>query len=113
MIELPGWLIRENERGPRDETARDSGALRLTAGDLVRQLVSKDAQVEGAEYFGCVVARLVGIRAGEEPGNLDVLEDRERRQQTLRLKHERDLRRSESAPFTKRGPGDGAGGGLV
>src|ERR1700730_11017004 len=113
MIELSGWLIRENERRPRDETARDCGALRLTAGDFLRQLVGKGAQVEGAEYFGRVVARLVRVRAGEESRNLDVLENGERREQALGLKHERDFRRSKCVPFAERWPRDSTGGGLV
>ena len=60
MIKLSGWLIRENEGRLCDETARDSSALGLTAGDLLRQLVGNGAQVERSENLGRVVAGFVG-----------------------------------------------------
>src|SRR2546423_6433439 len=93
MIELSGGLVGENKCRPGDETARDGGALCLSTRDLLRQFVSDRVELQRGEDRGSVVPRFVGGRAGEESRNLYVLEHRQRREQTLGLKDEGNLRR--------------------
>ena len=37
-IEIPGWLVREDQSWLVDDAARDGDALTLSAGEFVRQV---------------------------------------------------------------------------
>src|SRR5207237_10348001 len=108
VIELTRGLIGEEQRWPRDEAARYGCTLSLTAGDLFGQLVGERSEIELAEYLRCILARGVGVRPAEQTRDLDVLEDREGRQQAFRLKDEGDLRRTKHFRIAQRRPANGA-----
>ena len=61
VIQLSRRFISKEQRRPSDETPCYRGALRLTAGDLLRKFVGQRAEIEITEDLRCVLSRLFGV----------------------------------------------------
>src|SRR4051812_5153481 len=57
-IEVSGWLVREQHRGPRDERARDRDALLLAARELARVVARSMFQPDATHRFQRRLARV-------------------------------------------------------
>ena len=88
-VEVPGRLVREHDRRPRDERPRDRDPLLLAAGELGRPVASPIGDPEPLQQV--LQERLVGLHAGDRERQDDVLLRGQHRQQVEELEDEADV----------------------
>src|SRR5205085_9050490 len=87
-VEVAGWLVGENDVGPRHQGSRHRHPLLLTTGELRWQMVEAVAHPHGVD--DAIEPVGVDAVAAQGEGEGDVLESVEGRDQVERLKDEAD-----------------------
>src|ERR1700756_862198 len=110
-VQVSGWLVCQDNSGMRDQCARESNALLLSAGEFRWTMFESPLYAKKLrEVFEItVIQRLFAPR--NFIGDLDILNCRQRRQKVEPLKDEADLRLSHTralgvAERTESGPAD-------
>ena len=88
-VEVAGRLVGEQDRGPRDEGARDRHPLLLAAGQLGRAVAAPALEADLPHEL--VYPRLVGLLAGDRERQGDVLLGVEHRQEVEELEDEANV----------------------
>ena len=100
LVELAGRLVRQQQRRPVRQRARDRHALHLAAGELRRPMVrARSVEADVVEQLARALPAFCGGRPDLGLRQLDVLPGVEHRQQEEPLKHEADPRQADAAPL--------------
>ena len=111
LIELAGRLVGQQQSGTMDERPRDPDALRLPAGQFVRQPIRETGEIEGCERIAdCVVVRGAATQAERQR---HVLGDGERRYQGRELMDHSNRERTQRLTGTDTRPGNRSARGFV
>src|SRR5207248_5572382 len=78
-------LVEEQHAGPVDERAREGDALLLAAGELARLALLHPGEADEAKDLGDAAAHVRPAHAAAPEAEADVLEDREMREERIRL----------------------------
>src|SRR5262245_28319342 len=105
-VDVPGGLVREQDRRPTDEGPRDRDALALASGQLGGSGQQPIAESDACQRFRGPPASHVGRRAGVEQPIGNVLERGRVLGEKELLEDEPDPGRSECGDFPIREPGD-------
>jgi hypothetical protein len=89
-IEVPRRLVGQQEWRLQDQCAAQRRALALAAGELAREVVEAVGEADFVQQTPRVGFELGGRAAGDAPGEHDVLERREVRQELVELEDEAD-----------------------
>src|SRR5438045_1872237 len=87
-VEVTGGLVANEELRPLGQRARDCNPLRLTSGELSREVVELRPQPDQLEQRSRSQG-WVGVAGGDACGKGDVLEGSEVREQVAALEHVR------------------------
>ena len=87
-VEVPGRLVRPNDRRPPDEGSGDGHPLLLTAGHLVRLVRRAVSEPDAVEHLIGAPTGLLRRGAAEQQRQLDVLDCVEHGDQVERLEDE-------------------------
>ena len=90
-VEVAGRLVGEQDARAVDQRAGDRDALLLAAGEVAGDARGGVGEAEALEQLRRAAAGLAGRDAGQQRGQLDVVGDREVRDQVEELEHEADL----------------------
>ena len=105
-VDVPGGLVRQDERGLGRERPGDGHPLALAAGQLRRGVVEAVAEADRLEPRPRPVAALRAAGAPEQEGERDVLEGGEPGHEVERLEDEPDLLPADGGPLRAGQPGD-------
>ena len=91
-VEVAGRLVGEDERGLRDERARDADQLLLAARELRRVQILLADDLEPVEDVAHHAVALLPLHVAVGERHVEVLVDREVVEQVIALEHEADVR---------------------